>query len=187
MYHAMFRRAMFLAIGGFGLIGTGCDSHTESPSHEPAPGTLDSELSPRESSWVTSDDGVLALRLSVRSNHATANESIHVVATIRNLSQQKVTIIRPFGDWYAAKAVGLKIWDAEHRIPYTGANATYVIGADAFAVVGPGEAIEDQMELTTDNFADVEPPRPYKLRFDYSYKGQWDTTAAAGNSGISNA
>jgi len=153
------------------MVMGGCGSPTESPS--PA--------------WVTSDDGKLALRLSVISQRVTANENIQVAAEIRNASQQKIMVLRPFGDWYAAKAVGMKIWDAERQIRYTGPTPDYVIGADAFAVIGPGEVIEDELELTTDNFAGIGPPRRYTLRYDYSYDGQWDATAAAGKSGISDA
>jgi hypothetical protein len=130
---------------------------------------------------------MLALQVSVKSRQVASAESIQVVATIRNVSPREVTILRPFGDWYAAKAVGMKIWDGDQRVQYTGAMVTYVIGADAFAIVAPGETVEDQLELTTDNFADLAPPGPYTLRFDYSYRGQWDATAAVGNSGIKGA
>lgn len=137
--------------------------------------------------WVTSDDGLLALRLSAVSERAAASEDVEVVAQIRNASQQKLTILRPFGDWYAAKAIGMKIWDGERQIPYTGPAVTYVIGASAFAVIGPGEVVEDKLELTIDNFAGFERPGRYTLRYDYSYDGHWDATTAAGNSGIAGA
>ena len=183
----MSSRTTLFAIGWLGLILAGCTSPAAMPPDQRATAVTESDLPKGETAWVTSDDGILALRLSAKSQQLAAGESIQVVATIRNLSQQKVTILRPFGDWYAAKAVGMKIWDAEHQIRYTGATVTYVIGADAFAVLAPDETIEDQLELTIDNFAGIETPGPYTLRFDYSYRGQWDATAAAGNSGISNA
>jgi hypothetical protein len=116
-----------------------------------------------------------------------ANEDIPVTAEIRNASEQKITVLRPSGDWFTAKALGMKIWDGESQIRYTGPAVTYVIGATAFAVVGPGEVVEDKLELTIDNFAGTKPPGRYTLRYDYSYDGHWDATAAAGKSGISNA
>ena len=68
-----------------------------------------------------------------------------------------------------------------------GPSATYVIGADAFAVVGPGKVVQDKLELTADNFPGIAAPGRYLLRYDYSYDGYWDAAGAAGNSGISGA
>ncbi len=140
-----------------------------------------------DSGWVTSDDGKLALRLSVMTPRVQANGNIQVAAEIRNVSQQKITILRPFGDDYAALSIGMKIWDGVSQIRYTGPVKTYVVGALAFAVLGPGEVVEDKLELMVDNFAGIERPGRYTLRYDYSYDGSWDTTAAAGNSGIKDA
>ena len=94
--------------------------------------------------------------------------SIKITAQIRNNGQAPITMLRPFGDSYLAKAVGIKIWDHKHRIRYSGPNVTYVIDADAFAVVEPGETSEDRIELSTDNFAGIEARGTYYLRYDYS-------------------
>ncbi len=160
------------------MVVAGCAPRTDSPSLAPGPGG---------NTWVTSDDGLLALRLSVRTPLIKGKEDILVAAELRNVSQQKLTVLRPFGDWFTAKAISLKIWDGERQIPYTGAWVTYVIGSSAFALIGPGEVLEDQMELLIDNFTGITPPGRYTLRYDYSYNGHWDETAAAGNSGVSNA
>lgn len=141
---------------------------------------------PGDPPWVTSDDGLLALRLSAVSQCTEVSEDVQVVAQIRNASQRKLTILRPFGDWYAARAIGMKIWDGERQITYAGPAVSYVIGAKSFAVIGPGEVVEDKMELTN-NYAGFERPGRYTLRYDYSYDGYWDATAAAGNSGIAGA
>jgi hypothetical protein len=107
---------------------------------------------PEDSAWVASDDGMVALRLSAIAQRVGAGENIQVVAEIENRSPQKLTILRPFGDWYAAKAVGMKISHGNSQLRYAGPSATYVIGADAFAVVGPGEVVQDKLELTPDTF-----------------------------------
>jgi hypothetical protein len=169
------------------MVLAGCGSCTESPSSSPAIAEPDLQPPPAGNMWVTSDDGMLALRLSVLAQRVTAKEDVQVAAEIRNVSQQKITVIRPFGDWYAAKAIGMKIWDGERLIRYTGPNVTYTVGAGAFAVIGPGEVVKDKLELTIDNFAGIAPQGQYTLRYDYSYDGHWDATAAVGNSGISNA
>lgn len=154
-------------------------------------GTSDSQREKRDTqqsaagnSWVAADDGRLSLRFSVSPRRWKAKEGILVAAEIRNNSQQKITILRPFGDDYAALAVGIRIWDGHGQIRYTGPNRSYVIGAAAFVVIGSGETVQDKLELTIDNFAGIEPAGTYTMRYDYSYSGQWDTTAAAGNSGI---
>ena len=178
-------KAAFAAFSLAMVVG-GCVPRTESPSSVPAIAKSDSQP-PQTGTWVTSDDGKLALRLSVMAQRVRANEDIQVTAEIRNASQQKITILRPCGDWYAAEAIGMKIWDGERPIRYTGPAVSYVIGAMAFAIIGPGEVVKDKMELMIDNFAGIKLPGRYTLRYDYSYDGYWDATATAGKSGISNA
>lgn len=151
----------------------------------PAQGSL--ALPPADEGWVTSDDGSLALRLSVVSARVKADENLQVVAELRNTSQAKMTILRPFGDRYAAESAGIKIWDAKHKVRYTGPSLTYVVGADAFTSLAPGEVIKDTLEIPTDNFQDLAAAGDYVLRFDYSYNGHWDATAAKGERGISGA
>jgi hypothetical protein len=169
------------------MLISGCDAPVEPASSAPAVAKPNSRPALAVNSWVTSNDGKLELRFSVISPRVKANESIQAVAEIRNASQQRITVLRPFGDWYSAEALGMKIWDGERQITYSGPTPGYVIGSDAFAVIGPGEIAKDRLELTTDNFAGTGPPGQYSLRYDYSYDGQWDDTAASGNSGISDA
>jgi hypothetical protein len=169
------------------MLVSGCDAPVEPASSAPQVAKPIAQPALAGNSWVTSNDGKLELRLSVISPRVKANETIQAVAEIRNASQQRITVLRPFGDWYSAEALGMKIWDGERPIQYSGPTPGYVIGADSFAVVGPGEIIEDRLELTTDNFAGTGSPGHYTLRYDYFYDGQWDDTAASGNSGISGA
>ena len=142
---------------------------------------------PTAAQSVQSEDGKLALRLVVVRPKVARSEAIQVAAQLRNLSQQPVTVIRPFGDWVVAQSTAMKIWNAKTRVPYTGPMPSYVIGALAFSTLRPGETVEDKLELAAGNYAGLEKPGTYTLRYDYSYDGGWDTTAAAGNSGISNA
>jgi hypothetical protein len=154
----------------------------------PSPGLADTAAGANEAGagidWVTADGGTLELRFSVVSKHMPAGESLHVTAELRNTGPAPTWVLRPFGDWYAAQAVGMKIWDGRQKIRYTGPNAAYVIGSDAFILLKPGEVVHDTMELAVENFAGIERPGTYTLRYDYSYDGQWDTAAAAGNSGV---
>ena len=127
--------------------------------------------------WVDSDDGSLALRLSVASLTVAADADIEITAQIRNTSGRPITVLLPFGDWYVAEASGIKIWNKKRRLRYTGATPDYVVGKDGFAVVAPGETIEDKIKLTAANFAGLEELGMYALRYDYRYDGGWDATA----------
>jgi hypothetical protein len=163
------------------LLWCGCGAAT------PAAVKPDQVAEPSAVQWVDSDDGLLALRLSAASRTVAAGSPIQITAQLRNTGETPITVLKPFGDWYAAAATGTKIWDAQRRIRYTGPAVTYVIGASAFAVLAPGEAIEDQIELANDNFAGMEAAGTYTLRYDYAYGGHWDAAAAAGESGIRGA
>ena len=165
-----------------------CGCHTLGPSRSPTAAIV--ERAPSDSTntvqWVGSEDGLLALRMSVVSRGVDRGEHIQVVAQLRNSGPSPLTVLRPFGDWYQGQTVGMKIWDGKRRNQYIGPAWTYVIGASAFAVIGAGETVEDKLELNPQNFAGLSGPGTCTLRYDYSYSGYWDTTAAAGNSGISN-
>jgi hypothetical protein len=167
--------SLTMAIGG-------CSPATGSKSAAPD-AKPDSQQSPADGMWVTSDDGLLALRLSAISRRVATSEDIQVAAEIRNNSQQTITVLRPFGDDYAARAVGMKIWDGQRWTRYTGPTQEYTVGSGAFAVLGPGEVVEDRLALTIDNYAGMGPPGTYTLRYDYSYNGQWDKAAAKVDSG----
>lgn len=130
--------------------------------------------------WVSADGGSLAMRLTVSSRTVKKGDSIQIAVQLRNTGEAPITVLRPFGDWYFAKAAGIKVWNNKQQIRYSGATPSYVIGANAFVVLAPGETIEDKNELSMDNFAGIEQPGTYSLRYDYSYDGRWDATAAAG-------
>ena len=142
---------------------------------------------PTAAQFVQSEDGKLELRLTVARPKVARSEAVQVAAQLRNISQQPVTVIRPFGDWVVAQSTAMKVWNAQTRVRYTGPMPSYEIGALAFATLRPGETVEDKLELSAGNYAGLEKPDTYTLRYDYSYDGGWDTTAAAGHSGISNA
>ncbi|MFO0941372.1 MAG: hypothetical protein U0930_11445 [Pirellulales bacterium] len=168
----------FLLLTVLLMTGYGC-----SPARPKATtGTL-----PDGVTWVTSDDGKLALRLSISSSSVQTNKKIQVSAEIRNNSKQQITVLRPFGDSYAAKASGMKIWDGQRQIRYTGPMLSYVIGSYSFAILKPAETVEDKLELTIDSFSGIQSPGTYTLRYDYSYDGYWDATASVGNSDIKDA
>ena len=86
-------------------------------------------------------------------------------------------MLRPFGDGFQAMASGIKIWNEKRRLQYTGEQWDYVVLKEGFAVVAPGEMIEDKMKLPAANYAGLEELGTYALRYDYSYNGEWEKTA----------
>ncbi|MFO0817991.1 MAG: hypothetical protein U1A77_08620 [Pirellulales bacterium] len=125
-----------MTLGGLLLLlaADGCSPPTTSTSATRSEKLGMQEL-PAGNRWATSDDGKLALRLSVISPAARVNESILVAAEIRNNGAQRITVIRPFGDDYVARAKGIKIWDRQRQIRYTGPNLSYVVGSSGFTIL----------------------------------------------------
>lgn len=164
----------------------GCDAGVHAPvaasADEPPGHDASSDVQ-----WIDADGRLLALRLSPASQTVAKGASIKITAQLRNTGTAPITVLRPFGDRYFAKAAGMKVWNHERRILYSGATPTYPLGPSAFAVIPAGATIEDHLELTTDDFAGIEEPGTYDLRYDYSYDGRGDSTAAAGESGIRGA
>lgn len=167
------------------IAASGCGPRSE-PSATPQ-ALPESEPTRAAPAWVRSDDRAIAMRLSVGSPSVDANEHFQLIAEFRNDSLRPVTVLRPFGDWYLASAVGIKVWNADRRIDYSGPQMTYVIGADAFAVMAPGETIQGKIDMIAENYLGIDKQGTYMLRYDYQYDGRWDTTAAAGGSGIKDA
>lgn len=147
---------------GAGIVTTG-----ENPQEPDSPGE-----------WVKSDNGDLALRLSVQSPRIAATDNISVIAQIRNDRPSPVTILRPFGAAYEAKAVQIKIWSAQGRIEYSGPEHDYDLNAEAFVTIGPNEIVTDTIELSKVDFAGTDQPGTYTLRYDYTYDGSWDEVVA---------
>ena len=123
--------------------------------------------------WVTSDDGDLSIRLSVKSPRIAAKENISLIVQIRNNETHPVTVLRPFGD-HEAQGFYLKIWGKNGRIKYAGPEFDYDLDARDFITLGPGEIVTDTLEVSSDFFAGVDQAGTYTLRFDYRYDGGWD-------------
>lgn len=132
--------------------------------------------SPFSHRWVDSDDGKIAMRLSA-SETLTKDAPIKITVEMRNRGKDPVRVLRPFGDWLDTRARGFKIWEDNHRIRYSGPIPDYDVLADQFAIIPPGATIHDQLELTKEDFAGMEAPGTYRLRYDYAYHGGWDKTA----------
>lgn len=129
--------------------------------------------------WVNSDNGDLSLRLRVKSARLATQDSMIVIAEIRNNRQGPVTVLRPFGDPYFAKAVQIKIWGAQIQDKYSGPKLDYDLNAKAFVTLGANEIVIDTLELPVHDFAGTDKAGTYTLRFDYAYSGTWDKKVAS--------
>ncbi|MBC7968402.1 MAG: hypothetical protein H7Z17_21055, partial [Fuerstia sp.] len=132
----------------------------------------------RPGEWVTSDNGDLSLRLRVKSARIAAQDSMFVIADIRNNRTDPVTIIRPFGDPWRARGSQLKIWGEKGRVEYSGAIADYVLNATSFVTLRANETFSDTLELSVANYAGSDKAGTYTLRFEYSNEGGWDEIVA---------
>lgn len=130
--------------------------------------------------WVKSDNGELSLRLRVKSAGLASQDSIFVIAEIRNNSPVPVTILRPFGDSFFARGVQIKIWGEQGQIKYSGGKAAdYDLNAKAFVTLGANEVVTDTLELPVHDFAGTEKAGTYTVRYDYAYDGGWDKKLAS--------
>ena len=130
--------------------------------------------------WVTSDNGDLSLRLRVKSALLATQDSIFVIAEIRNNRQHPVTILRPLGDLQlVAFASQVKVWGEHGQIEYIGPIADlYGLNKTSFITLEAKEITTDTLELSVADFAELGKSGSYAVRYDYSYRGDWDEIVA---------
>ena len=131
---------------------------------------------------MTSDNGDLSLRLRVKSALLATQDSIFVIAEIRNNRAAPVTILRPFGDQYLAEAGQIKIWGEQGRIEYIGPVPDYDLNKTSFITREAKEIAADTLELPVRNFAQTGMAGNYAVRYVYSYQGMSEKEVA--NKGI---
>lgn len=124
-----------------------------------------------------SKDGKLALHLAAREAKVKPDQPLELIATLKNLSNQPIHVIRPFGDWYEARAIGLDIRGPAGKLKYLGPTPGYVIGSTAFTTLKSGQSVQDSLKLTSDEFDLFQSPGKYTIAFDYAYDGHWDYVA----------
>ena len=130
--------------------------------------------------WVGSDNGDLSLRLRVKSARLAAQDSIFVIAEIRNNRTEPVTILRPFigNIQLVAHASQLKIWGEHGQIEYNGPIADYELNKSAFITLAAKEIATETLELTISDFAETGKAGTYAVRYDYSYSGEGEKKVA---------
>ena len=83
----------------------GCHRETDSGTSKLV-SSAQAEAAPKtgfhESEWVTSSDGVIAVRLSAAAAEFEKAKPIIVIAELRNDTAMPVNVLRPFGDEYRA-------------------------------------------------------------------------------------
>ena len=129
--------------------------------------------------WVTSDDSDLSLRLRVKSALLATQDSIFVIAEIRNNTSRPVTILRPLGYLQLlAYASQIKIWGEQGQIKYIGPIADYVLDETSFITLEAKEITTDTLELSVTDFAETSKAGNYAVRYDYSYQGGYEKRVA---------
>ncbi len=120
-----------------------------------------------ETPWATSEDGVVSLRLFVEAKTIERNEPIVLIAELRNNSEQAVSVLRPFGDWYVAVSTGVDLHGPDGVLRYTGPTLEYQLDTSAFARVPAGQSIRDRLELSPSSYAGSDAPGQYRVVFTY--------------------
>ncbi len=149
------------------------NANLASGQSQPTPQALDSSAE-----WVDSDNGDLSLRQRVKSALLTTQDSIFVIAEIRNNRNGPVTILRPCGDHYEAVAGGIKIWTEKAKVKYTGPKWDYDLNKTAFTVLEAKAIVTETLELQVSDFVEIGKVGSYAVRYDYSYQGGWDDIVA---------
>jgi hypothetical protein len=144
-----------------------------------APGTKMPQSDVKAESWVDSEDGLLAVRIAVESREVERDEPVVLVVEIANRSSVTTPVIKPFGDWYYAVAVGTALEGPRGPVKYTGDTPSYVIGPMAFLELEADESFTDRLILRTDQFTGSAPPGEYAVRYTYKYAGEWDSVDGA--------
>lgn len=123
--------------------------------------------------WVDSDNGDLSLRLRVKSALLTTQDSIFVIAEIRNNRQDSVTILHPCGPLQLlAHASQIKIWGEQGQIKYIGPIADYELNKTSFITLEAKQIATETLELSVADFAETVKAGTYAVRYDYSYSGE---------------
>ena len=126
-------------------------------------GSEDQEVKATE--WVTSDDGVLSLRL-LAEHPVPPGAPLVLLADLRNDGEEPLTILRPFGDEYASLR-RLRIAHGGGALSYSGAVLDYCLGPDSFVVISPGEVIRDRLEVTAGSFEALAESGNYTITYTY--------------------
>ena len=102
-----------------------------------------------------------------------------LVVEIANRGDVATPIIKPFGDWYYAVAVGIALEGPRGPVKYTGDTPSYEIGSMAFLWLEAGESFTDRSTILPDLFAGSDSPAEYTVRYTYKYSGEWDSVDEA--------
>lgn len=124
----------------------------------------------KEPGWVKSDDGVLALRLAIK-----PGQPIELTASLRNLSDKPVNVLRPFGDETATRMTWLDIRGPQGKLKSNlphGDNHPLV-----FTRLEPGETVKDALKVDPSQYEGMHRPGRYTIRFEYTYDGNGDKVA----------
>jgi RNA polymerase sigma factor (sigma-70 family) len=125
----------------------------------------------KDPGWVKSEDGVLALRFTIK-----PGEPFELTASLRNLSDKPVNVLRPFGDETAARMAWIDIRGPQGQlkcnIPHEDNNHPLV-----FTRLEPGETIKDTLKIDSSQYLGLHRPGRYTITFEYTFEGNGDKVA----------
>ncbi len=83
------------------------------------------------------------------------------------VAAETFTLLLRLGDHYEAVAGGIKIWNEQGQVKYTGATWDYELNKTAFTTLEAKEIATDTLELPVSSFAETGKAGSYAVRYDY--------------------
>jgi hypothetical protein len=117
--------------------------------------------------WKPSQDGKVSICLALDRTTFGAKEPVTLRCAIRNLSDQPITILRPFGDRYYAQAKGLTLLGPEGAVLYQGDTQEYALGTGAFVELPPKMVVEETLTIPREVFPGFGAPGLYTVAYGF--------------------
>jgi HEAT repeat protein len=120
--------------------------------------------------WVKASDSILAVRLRAKSDPVKPGEPIVVIATLRNVSDKPVAVLKPLGGPFTdSLPAGLAVRGPKGSVKYIGpAVQPREIAASDFLELLPGKEIKGEFAISSDLFSGADDMGMYSITYQYS-------------------
>ena len=120
--------------------------------------------------WVTSKDKRLSLRLLAPKRQGPLSAPVVVMAELRNASKKDWVVLRPLADTWQVYMKRLAKRGPKGAVEYDMSQGiwTYQLSDYAFALLSPGDAIRNRIELSVSSFKGLDVAGEYFFTLRYS-------------------
>ena len=117
------------------------------------------------STWVPSEDGLLALRIIEAS---TDNEMLHIEVALRYTGEGRRNVLRPLVDTSGTWAGWIQLFIDEGPLPYYGPVADETLPASAFTTLSPDAEYEESLSVPLALYVGASNQKDIKFVFLYA-------------------